>query len=127
MPGRRHCAIDRTKQSAGSERISLKGTPQGWLTSSRCDAEGFAEAAEFVRGWLPKRDPLKLYIFKLPESLEAPEAFTASDAAKKAWQAFVELRRAQAAALFELGAESPCREAIRALVRPGARGLPRKP
>ncbi len=28
--------------------------------------------------------------------------FTASEAAKKAWQSFVELRRAQAAALFEL-------------------------
>ncbi len=84
--------------------------------AEKYDADGLAEPAQLLRGWLPQRDPLKLYIFKLPDSLEAPEAFTASDAAKKEWQAFVELRRTQAAALFRAGAEGSCRKAICALV-----------
>ncbi len=76
---------DTSREAISGQRANLTERYATGLAdlAARCDDERLAEAAKFVRGWLPKRDPLKLYIFKLPESLEVPEAFTASEAQRR--------------------------------------------
>jgi hypothetical protein len=72
-----------------------------------CDEHKLAEAAALVRGWLPARDPLKAYIFKLPESSDLPKSITVAEAAAgEFWQRFLHLRTAQADALFRLAEQA---------------------
>ena len=54
----------------------------------------------FVRAWLPKREPNKIYFFVIPDSLSPSAGKTASDSGGEWWQKFVEPRKRQADALF---------------------------
>lgn len=68
-----------------------------------CDREGLAEQAELVRGWLPKREPNRLYLFVITD--EPDPAALPDDASTllRQWHArFAQLRAAQAEALFDL-------------------------
>ncbi len=67
-----------------------------------CDEHQLASQAELTRNWLPKRDPLKDYVFVIPESSEAPSRLVESADAKQWWKRFTELRQAQAEKLFEI-------------------------
>ncbi|MEX2142826.1 MAG: hypothetical protein WD894_26455 [Pirellulales bacterium] len=72
-----------------------------------CEGRELTEAAALVRGWLPIRDPLKAYIFKLPESRDPPKHIYSADAvASEFWQRFIELREAQATALLRLAKQA---------------------
>jgi hypothetical protein len=68
-----------------------------------CDERQLTSAVKLLREWLPARDPLKSYIFKLPESFDAPpELNDGSPSAGEFWERFTKLRRVQADTLFGL-------------------------
>ena len=68
-----------------------------------CDERQLASAVKQLHGWLPARDPLKSYIFKLPDSFEPPQKLNAGGPeSAEYWQRFTKLRRDQADALFAL-------------------------
>jgi hypothetical protein len=68
-----------------------------------CDERQLASAGKLLREWLPTRDSLKSYIFKLPESFDVPpELNAAGPSAAEFWERFAKLRRTQADALFAL-------------------------
>jgi hypothetical protein len=68
-----------------------------------CDQQGLAEQAQKTRAWLAPRDPGKLYVVILPETIGRPKL--PPDASKDVaqWDArFAQLQRDQAGALFGL-------------------------
>ena len=70
-----------------------------------CDEQNLPELANRTRAWLPKRDPLKLYLFDLPASRAAEAATMLADGSQPPaeWlDQFYQLRDAQADALFAL-------------------------
>jgi len=71
-----------------------------------CDAKDLPTQAKLLRGWLPVRDPLKAYIFKVGDSLTAStEALDDLDAGEF-WKRFVRLRTARAEVLLELARQA---------------------
>lgn len=70
--------------------------------ASWCDQRHLASQAALVRAWLPKREVNKIYFFVLPDSLSPPAGKDGSETGGEWWQKFVELRKAQADALFAL-------------------------
>jgi hypothetical protein len=71
--------------------------------ASWCDERQLASGGKLLRDWLPTRDPLKSYIFKLPESFDPPpELDAAGPNAAEFWERFEKLRRAQAESLLAL-------------------------
>jgi hypothetical protein len=81
--------------------------------AAKCDELGLKEQAEITRGWIVERHPGRQYLF-LPDAAD-PAATKASGDLVEKWQAkFLELRTAQAEALFEeskqaLGRHDPAR------------------
>jgi hypothetical protein len=68
-----------------------------------CDERELTGASKLLRAWLPIRDPLRSYIFKIPDSFESPLAMTAGgQSGAEYWERFAKLRRAQADVLFGL-------------------------
>lgn len=65
-----------------------------------CDEHQLATQAELTRNWLPQRDPLKDYIYVIPDSSAPPAAMAESPDGKEWWKRFTELRQAQAEKLF---------------------------
>jgi hypothetical protein len=106
-------AAARAGTTPRSEILAQRDAAEAWYRQNLnaladwCDPRKLDEAATMARGWLPVRDPLKAYIFKLPESFEPPRHVQSADAAvKEFWQQFVELRNAQAIALFKLAQQA---------------------
>lgn len=67
------------------------------------DERQLAIAGKFLGDWLPTRDPLKSYIFKLPASFDPPQELNAAGpSAAEFWERFAKLRRVQADVLFAL-------------------------
>jgi hypothetical protein len=71
-----------------------------------CDEQGLPEHAALARSWLPVRDPLRSYIFKLSDSFAPPERLGHGGAAGMFWARFVRLRTAQSEALFDLARQA---------------------
>jgi hypothetical protein len=72
-----------------------------------CDERQLPSTAKLLRGWLPDRDPFKAYIFKLPDSLRAPDELqSAGHPGKAAWTRFADLRRSQADRLLGLAKQA---------------------
>jgi hypothetical protein len=90
-------ARDRAETSYRQTLAELRG----W-----CQERELTDAAALVRGWLPVRDPLKAYIFKLAESLAPPEPFRAPGPGSEFWMRFAELRKLQSKVLFELARQA---------------------
>jgi hypothetical protein len=67
-----------------------------------CESAGLARQAELTRKWLPRREPMMIYVFALADACDPPTGLAESEAAKQWWQRFMDLRRAQADKLFEL-------------------------
>ncbi len=67
----------------------------GW-----CQQKQLAHESELTRAWRIQRDPLKVYAFELPATLDTPADLSGDRA--EWWQRFRELRVAQADALFQL-------------------------
>jgi hypothetical protein len=67
-----------------------------------CDSRQLGEQSKLVRGWLPTRDPLKAYIFKISGSLAAPADALNDSVAAEFWRRFARLRTARAGALVAL-------------------------
>src|SRR5437660_683712 len=61
------CSLVRA-ESVAEARSALYAGYSDKLTdlAARCQKEGFAELAEKLRAWLPKREPATLYLFELP-------------------------------------------------------------
>jgi hypothetical protein len=65
--------------------------------------QGLKAEAEQTRAWHAPRDPSKVYVYILPREIDSTALPPGSSAAQAQWHArFMELRRAQAAALYEL-------------------------
>ncbi len=72
-----------------------------------CDEQALADAAALVRGWLPIRDPLRFYVFKLPGSFgPPPKLAVAEPAAVEFWKRFVAIREAQATAILQIARQA---------------------
>ena len=72
--------------------------------------QGLSKEAQQTRSWVGTQDPWKLYIAKLPEAIGPPKVPSDATLQQAEWhQRFWQLRRAQAAALWELA-----RRAVRA-------------
>lgn len=86
-----------------AEQTALESKYAAQLTAlaAWCDEHHLASQATLVRQWLPRREPNKLYIFALADSL-SPPAGSDHPADGEWWQRFVRLRQAQADALFAL-------------------------
>jgi hypothetical protein len=68
-----------------------------------CEERQLTDAVKLLGDWLPTRDPLKSYIFKLPDSFDPPPELNGAGAsAAEFWERFAKLRRVQADALFAL-------------------------
>jgi hypothetical protein len=68
-----------------------------------CDEGQLAIAGKLAREWQPIRDPLKSYIFKLPESFDPPpELNAAGPSAAEYWKRFAKLRRTQGDSYFAM-------------------------
>jgi hypothetical protein len=90
------------------QRLSTEESYRGKLAelAAWCDERKLTEAAALARGWLPARNPLVAYIFKLPESSKPPPSIGDIPAAHEFWQRFMQLRNAQAEALFGLAVQA---------------------
>lgn len=101
-------AKDIQPSQIAAERQRLESEFAGKLEqlAKWCEERSLSQAAARVRSWLPKRDPLKLYIFKLPESFAPPADLAESDDGREFWQRFVALRTVQAERLFTLAKQA---------------------
>ncbi|MCC7083839.1 MAG: hypothetical protein IT427_02400 [Pirellulales bacterium] len=86
--------------SAGSAQLEEQYAAQLAELAAWCDHRQLAPQADLMRHWLPKRDPLKQYVFVIPDSAAPPAALADSSDAKEWWKRFMELRTAQAAKLY---------------------------
>jgi hypothetical protein len=99
----------------GSERsaeiLQLEAASAAQLAelANWCDERQLPSQAELTRNWLPKRDPLKDYVFVIPESGEAPVGLIEPEHANEWWKRFTELRLTRAEKLFVL-AEAAAKE-----------------
>ena len=71
-----------------------------------CDQHQLKAQAERTSHWAIQRDPLKLYIFVLPEALEPPAGINGKPNLTEWWNRWTKLRREQADALFELAGQA---------------------
>ncbi|MBW3600137.1 MAG: hypothetical protein KY475_23045 [Planctomycetes bacterium] len=74
--------------------------------AAKCDDLGLEEQARITRGWFIPRDPSRLYVF-LPAKEDAATPPPVAPQLVRFWhEAWMKLRRSQAAALFDLAKES---------------------
>jgi len=66
------------------------------------NSKGLSRQTELTRKWLPRREPMMIYVFTVADSVDPPVGLADSDAAREWWQRFIELRRGEADKLFEL-------------------------
>jgi hypothetical protein len=97
----REQASDADVSTARTQLYSTYSTELGKL-AAWCDSAGLARQADLTRKWLPRREPMMIYVFALADTSDPPSGLADSDSAKQWWQRFIELRRAQADKLFEL-------------------------
>ncbi len=71
-----------------------------------CDQHHLAAEAQQTRAWHIDRDPHKLYVFVLPDSLVVPARRSENFERGEWWGRFTKLRHAQADSLFELAGKA---------------------
>ncbi len=71
-----------------------------------CEQHDQSAVATWTKDWVIKRDPNKLYIYVLPDALNAPPQIDASPALKEWWEKMTDLRRQQADELFGLAGQA---------------------
>ncbi|HEY2146434.1 MAG TPA: hypothetical protein VGH32_00760, partial [Pirellulales bacterium] len=71
-----------------------------------CNKNQLKEEAEQVRKWAVNRDPQKLYVFVLPDELDASTKLNSDTKVTEWWRRWTQLRTAEADALFELAGKA---------------------
>jgi hypothetical protein len=71
-----------------------------------CDQHQLSVKARQTREWHIDRDPRKLYVFVLPDSLAAPAKLADNANRAQWWERFTKLRHAEADALYDLAGKA---------------------
>jgi hypothetical protein len=90
------------------QREALEANYAGDLAAlaTWCDDHQLRSEAEQVRKWAVKRDPQKIYIFVLPDSLDPSARIQSAPNLAQWWRRWTQLRAAQADALFDLAGKA---------------------